>query len=100
MPTKGRLRRRLRSLGEQRDREQRDLGVLILQMYREDSLEEETLTERATAVAEIESEMDGIRVEVGETPTAPADEERAREDLGYAPAADPEAPPEKVTDAS
>src|SRR5215213_3774853 len=83
MPTKGRQRRRLRSLGEQRDREQRDLGVLILQMYREDALDEGTLTERSGAIAELEIEMDGIRVEVGDEP-APADEDQARADLGYA----------------
>ena len=98
MPTKGRLRRRLRSLGEQRDREQRDLGVLILQMYREDSLDEGTITDRATAVTELEREMDGIRSEIGETPAPAGDEERAREDLGYDMGAFSAVPPPGDTD--
>src|SRR5437763_14029560 len=71
MARRGSLKRRLRSLIENESERRRDLGVLVRGMYRRDELATETLGSRASEIANVSEEIDGLRRELGEEAAEP-----------------------------
>src|SRR4051812_148791 len=71
MARRGSLKRRLRSLGEREAEHRRDLGVLVLEMYRRDELDTEALGKRAAEIATVDEEIESLRGELGETADEP-----------------------------
>ena len=91
MPRRGRLKRRLKALRASEDEGRRDLGVLVLDMYRRDDLDLAALGERAADLWSLSTEIEEVDLELGEGANErPSEEVQARERLGY-PAA--EVPP-------
>lgn len=92
MMRKGPLRRRLRALEKRNQESRRDLGVLVLEMYRSGQLEEDKLRGEAAELEELERELDEVRAELegGSAAVAvkPADEDLA--EAAPRPAAGPE----------
>ena len=76
LPPPGRLRRERRSLVRQREERIRDLGGLVLEMYRRDDYRQELVDERCAELAGLEerlSEVDALlRTAVGARRHAPA----------------------------
>src|SRR5437764_12025224 len=77
MARRGSLKRRLRSLIENESERRRDLGGLVLEMYRRDELDTETLGSRASEIANVSDEIDGLRRELGEEAAEPEVEREA-----------------------
>jgi hypothetical protein len=76
LPPPGRLRRERRSLVRAREERIRDLGGLVLEMYRRDDYRQELVDERCAELAGLEErlyELDALlRAAVGARRTAPA----------------------------
>jgi hypothetical protein len=76
LPPPGRLRRERRALVRQREERIRDLGGLVLEMYRRDDFRQELVDERCAELAGLEErlyELDALlRAAVGARRTAPA----------------------------
>jgi hypothetical protein len=58
---RGRLRRRLREIDEQREELLRDLGGLALEMHKRDRFEQRLLSEKAAEVAALDEEAKLLR---------------------------------------
>jgi hypothetical protein len=88
---RGRMRRRLREIDEEREETLRDIGGLALEMHKRDRLEPRLLTERAAAVAALDQEADGLReaLEKGASAAQPANPAEERSKLGGAPESHP-----------
>src|SRR4051794_10319427 len=65
------LKRRIRSLSEREAEGRRDLGVLVLEMFRRDELDTDALGSRAAEVAGVSEEIDALRLELGEDAAEP-----------------------------
>jgi DNA uptake protein ComE-like DNA-binding protein len=90
MPRRGRLKRRLKALRASEDRSRRDLGVLVLDMYRHDELDVEALGGRAAELSTLGAEIDEVALELGESAGGTSsEEEQTRDRLGY-PASEPQ----------
>lgn len=76
LPPPGRLRRERRALVRQREERIRDLGGLVLEMYRRDDFRQDLVDERCADLAGLEErlyELDALlRAAVGARRTAPA----------------------------
>jgi hypothetical protein len=76
LPPPGRLRRERRALVRRREERIRDLGGLVLEMYRRDDFRQELVDERCAELAGLEErlyELDALlRAAVGSRRTAPA----------------------------
>jgi hypothetical protein len=76
LPPPGRLRRERRALVRRREERIRDLGGLVLEMYRRDDFRQELVDERCAELAGLEErlyELDALlRAAVGARRTAPA----------------------------
>jgi len=68
MARKGALKRRRRDLEEREVEQRRELGALVLSMYREDRLDREEFSRQAAGLAGTRSELDHVLRELGETP--------------------------------
>jgi DNA uptake protein ComE-like DNA-binding protein len=68
VPRRGSLKRRLRSLSAREQEGRRDLGVVVLEMFRRDHLDTAALSERAAELASISHELDDLHRELGEPP--------------------------------
>lgn len=66
MASKRSLRRQLRTLAEREQQERRDLGVLVLEMYRRDDFDQESVARQGSGLAALEQEMIAIRRQLGE----------------------------------
>jgi competence ComEA-like helix-hairpin-helix protein len=86
-----RARRRLRELGDLERAKQRELGVLVLEMYRGDRFDELAIRDAAAALAELQRERRSLREELGEPsePVSTAGREAATLPPGEAAAPDP-----------
>src|SRR5438876_121411 len=66
MARRGTLKRRVRSLSERETEGRRDLGFLVLEMYRRDELDTEALGRRAEELSAVAEELEGLKQELGE----------------------------------
>jgi hypothetical protein len=58
---RGRMRRRLREIGEQREERLRDLGGLTLEMHKRDRFERQLLSQKAAEIAALDREAKLLR---------------------------------------
>jgi hypothetical protein len=58
---RGRIRRRLREIGEQREEHLRDLGGLAFEMHKRDRFEAHLLSDKAAQIADLDSEAALLR---------------------------------------
>jgi hypothetical protein len=58
---RGRIRRRLREIGELREERLRDLGGLAFEMHRRDRFESRLLSEKSAEIADLDSEAKLLR---------------------------------------
>ena len=77
MPGRGQLKRRLRTLSARDQDARRELGAIVLEMFRRDSLDTAALGERAAELTSLTDELDEVRSALGEPqqvrePTMPA----------------------------
>jgi len=85
MARKRPLRKRLRALTQQERAGRRELGMQVVEMYRQDRFSEEDLRGGARRLADLEQELAAVRTALGEAPTDAPEPPESHEDHPPAP---------------